>query len=218
MLGADDEEMLQLSAESIAALKEFLHDREIEEAKVKALEAEKEIEITYFKEDWQLSQFWYAKEFASNLGRLIIKHTTEGQSVALISCPSLYFHMKSTPFKAENESNLNLKLFEFDDRFERYSDFQFYDYNEPLDVPSKLKQSFDFICVDPPFLSNECWEKFAMTINYLKKPNAKILACTGLIMTKFINETMGLKPEPIEVRHSNGLSNEFGCFTNFKLE
>ena len=56
-------------------------------------------------------------------------------------------------------------------------DFQFYDYKEPLDLPLDLKQSFDIVIADPPFLSEECLCKTAVTVKFLAKE--KILLCTG---------------------------------------
>jgi 16S rRNA G966 N2-methylase RsmD len=58
-------------------------------------------------------------------------------------------------------------------------DFVFYDYNEPLKLPADLKNSFDLVVLDPPFLSEECLCKMAMTARYLMKD--KVLLCTGLL-------------------------------------
>ena len=67
---------------------------------------------------------------------------------------------------------------EYDKRFERYgSDFVFYDYNCPLDLPGNLERSFDIVVVDPPYLSEECLSKTAKTVKYLAKD--KVLLCTG---------------------------------------
>lgn len=48
---------------------------------------------------------------------------------------------------------LPVQLLEFDKRFEQYgSEFTFYDYNEPLELPSSIKHSFRIIIADPPYL------------------------------------------------------------------
>ena len=211
------EDELKLSSNSLAALQEFLQEREKLEAKFKRLDEQKEIDFNVFKEDWQLSQFWYSEDFATTLGELIISQTRSKNHVALISCPTAYFHMKSTKFKQLHTFDLNLSLFEFDRRFEKYSEFNFYDYNDPLNLNASMKSKFDLVCVDPPFLSAECWEKVIKTIEFVMKRNAKIIACTGLVMAPLLKEKLGLSALPIEVKHSNGLSNEFGCFGNFKL-
>ncbi len=48
-------------------------------------------------------------------------------------------------------------LFEYDHRFEKYgSDFTFYDYNQPLDLPQQHAQGFDTVVADPPYLVSHC--------------------------------------------------------------
>ncbi len=75
-------------------------------------------------------------------------------------------------------------LFEYDHRFgDAYGDqFIFYDYRNPEDVPAFLANSFDFLLIDPPFLSEECAEKFIRTTKILAKPDAKLLIMTGKCM------------------------------------
>ena len=57
------------------------------------------------------------------------------------------------------------------------SDFTFYDYKSPLDIPRELRESFDVVFADPPFLSEECLAKTAVTIKFLARD--KIVLCTG---------------------------------------
>lgn len=90
--------------------------------------------------------------------------------IACISCPTL-FQRLVTQF-AER-----VVLLEYDIRFEHYSSFIHYDYNFPLNLPTNLKQSFDLVIVDPPFLADECLEKVALTVHFLAKN--RILLCTG---------------------------------------
>jgi 16S rRNA G966 N2-methylase RsmD len=53
---------------------------------------------------------------------------------------------------------------EFDEKFKIEKGFVFYDFNKPLDLPAELKGNFDFILIDPPFITEEVWTK---VINYL---------------------------------------------------
>ena len=74
--------------------------------------------------------------------------------------------------------NVQAFCLEYDDRFKVYGeDFVFYDFNEPLKLPETLKNSFDIVVADPPFLSEECLCKTAVTIRYLMKD--KVVLCTG---------------------------------------
>ena len=78
-----------------------------------------------------------------------------------------------------NPPDCNFMLLEYDQRFSVYENkFVYYDYKRPLDLPDELKcHSFDVVIADPPFLSEECLEKFTQTINFLRKD--KVLLCTG---------------------------------------
>ena len=89
---------------------------------------------------------------------------------------------------------------EFDDRFRVFGeDYVFYDYNEPLRLPVEFKNSFDFVLADPPFLSEECLCKMAVTIRYLMKD--KVLLCTGevhqqncIAFIKTVNDHLHRRP------------------------
>lgn len=51
------------------------------------------------------------------------------------------------------DPNVSAQLLEYDKRFEQYgSDFTFYDYNHPEELPSELKNSYKVIVADPPYL------------------------------------------------------------------
>lgn len=46
-----------------------------------------------------------------------------------------------------------MQLLEYDNRFKQYgNEFTFYDYNQPLELPSTMKHSFRIIIADPPYL------------------------------------------------------------------
>lgn len=53
----------------------------------------------------------------------------------------------------KKDPSLHVQLLEYDMRFERYgSEFTFYDYNEPEELPLELKHCFHIIVADPPYL------------------------------------------------------------------
>ena len=75
-------------------------------------------------------------------------------------------------------SGCEVMLFEFDKRFAAYGDsFCYYDYKQPLDIPTSLQDHFDFVAADPPFLSEECLSKVSETVKFLTSKN--VLLCTG---------------------------------------
>jgi hypothetical protein len=71
-------------------------------------------------------------------------------------------------------------LFEFDKRFDAFGKyFFFYDYKDPENVPDECVGAYQVVIADPPFLSEECLEKVALTVKKIVAPNGKILLCTG---------------------------------------
>lgn len=51
------------------------------------------------------------------------------------------------------DGNISARLLEYDKRFEQYgSDFTFYDYNHPEEIPAALKHAFKVVVADPPYL------------------------------------------------------------------
>jgi len=73
---------------------------------------------------------------------------------------------------------ITVVLFEYDSRFNVFGKgFVQYDYKFPLDIPRDMSSQFDLVIADPPFLSEECLTKTAVTIKFLAKKN--IVLCTG---------------------------------------
>ena len=90
-------------------------------------------------------------------------------------------HDKIPSFDEKYASKINIKLFEYDKRFEMYgNDFIFYDYKNPLNFDPKFNNFFDLVISDPPYLASECHIKTGMTIKKIgKSQNLKLIICTG---------------------------------------
>ena len=116
----------------------------------------------------------------------------------------------------------NIYLFEYDTRFSRLcaseDNFIFYDFNHFLRFPAFLKQSVDIILADPPFLSDECLTKTAVTVRALRKrEGAKTMVCTGRKMEELVPKCFpGVKRREFEPRHKGGLANTFGCYMDWE--
>ena len=86
-------------------------------------------------------------------------------------------------------STISVKLLEYDKRFAEVAgkDFIYYDYKSPLsfgqiaagDMEEPLRDMFNVIIADPPFLSEECLTKTSVTVKYLAKKEANLIICTG---------------------------------------
>ena len=93
--------------------------------------------------------------------------------IACISAPTAYKKIKEI-----KPSTCDVICLEFDERFKIFGkDFVFYDYKEPLKIAPELQRNFDVVIADPPFLSDECLTKVAVTMKCMSKN--KLILCTG---------------------------------------
>ncbi|KAG7163565.1 EEF1A lysine methyltransferase 1-like [Homarus americanus] len=209
---SEDEIMeLELSAETMGALMEYYMEQAEREQKLREIE-EGDVPDS-FEENWNMSQFWYSEETARSLAEECIRTAGNNGSIACVSAPTLY----RTLMKMEH--SCSVKVLEFDTRFSVYKDdFIFYDFKDPLGVPRKLHEHFDVIVADPPYLSDDCFTKTAITVKFLMKPDATIIVCTGSVMEELAERLLGVKKCQSEIKHENSLSNPFVCFANYNLD
>lgn len=199
-----------LSSRALEALREFLIEQNATTEGKDSNEQEDEVRLV--SENWRMSQFWYDRETAETISdeiRILAESTSS--PIACIACPTLYAYLKKT------DPNISVQLLEYDKRFEQYgSDFIFYDYNEPEELPPALKHAFRVVVADPPYLSKECLEKVAQTISYLAQPQKSyLLLLTGEVQKERAADLLGLHPCGFRPQHSNKLGNEFRLYTNY---
>ncbi|EXC03815.1 hypothetical protein L484_012428 [Morus notabilis] len=215
----DDDDPPTLSSQALAALKEFLAEPSLSASDTAGGGGDSTVALV--AEDWRLSQFWYDRDTAETLAREVralcqlAESESESVRVACIACPTLYAYLKN-----DDDSNVRLQLLEYDKRFEQYgSDFTFYDYNQPEELPLELKHAFHVVVADPPYLSKECLEKVAQTISFLARSSGSyLLLLTGEVQRERAAELLGLHPCGFRPRHLSKLGNEFRLFTNYDPE
>jgi len=200
---SEEDDVPHLSAETFLILQEFYKEQDAKEVRLSAEDRNGD-----FEEDWQLSQFWYDDKTIDVLVDVAAKSVKTDGKIALISCPSLYKKLK-----AKAPENCEIHIYEYDQRFASLgSDFIPYDYKTPLDIPRDKSSYYDLVIADPPFLSDECLTKTALTIKFLTKD--KIILCTGAVMADMAERLLDLKKSSFEPHHKNNLANEFWCYTN----
>lgn len=232
-----DDEPLTLSSHALAALQEFKTEETARKEQFAKLFQEletrfdelKKVSIDDFKEDWQLSQFWYADDTADILAKALLEGADEDTVVCIASAPSVYAAVTRLP--AEQVPTKHIYLLEYDKRFEVMAGkkhFGFYDYNMPDEVPEEIRNKCHRLLIDPPFLEEECQTRSAKAARNLLAPNTgektktgddkvKLISSTGERMRDIIRKTYpetrltSFLPE-----HKNGLSNEFRCYASFE--
>lgn len=89
----------------------------------------------------------------------------------------------------------------------------------PLAVPKDLRDQFDVVLADPPYLQEDCLTKMSVTIKFVTNPDSKIILSTGNIMEDLAHRLLDLKLQEFEIKHEKErLSNPFGCFANYDLD
>ncbi|KAK9463252.1 putative N6-adenine methyltransferase-domain-containing protein [Lipomyces oligophaga] len=200
-----------------------------------------------FTEDWNLSQFWYTDETARQLSAYVLaplvkvnmnggvevnKNWREMDDVriAIVSAPTVHQYLTRVLLKEIEPEEVRRKIhsviFEHDRRFEVFGRREFveYDFNAPKALPDKAIGWFTRAIVDPPFLSEECQVKTAMSVRLLVGPprsvgqkQPTIVVCTGEKVAEIVLKAYkpyGLCRNSFEPRHRAGLQNEFRCFVN----
>ncbi|MFH4983086.1 hypothetical protein AB6A40_009795 [Gnathostoma spinigerum] len=203
---SSDNDELCLSAETAAALQEFLLEK-----------AEKQKQTDDVEENWQFSQFWYTDNTADILSNECIRALPEGGSIACLSCPTIFDRLLQK--EAIKTQLIKAKLFEFDRRFEgKYPDyFEFYDFWKPKDIRPELRNTFDFIVADPPSLNEDTLVRYVQAIRLLNRSQetVKILICTGAILADLVKRLLGCHECKFQPEHRSKLGNEFRCYVNY---
>ncbi|ODQ77733.1 hypothetical protein BABINDRAFT_40958 [Babjeviella inositovora NRRL Y-12698] len=232
-----DDEPITLSPYALQALLQFKEEEEERIAQLAKLqevvatdvvEDKSILSIDTFKEDWNLSQFWYAEDTANLLADELLDGADADTVICIVSAPSVYSAIKQRDVVLPTK---HIYLFEYDKRFELLAGkehFGFYDYVEPFAYRHDLKGKVHRLLIDPPFLSDECQSKVALTaksllvedktvVNSLGELQYKLISSTGEVMAPVIRKAYpGVNMTDFVPQHKNGLSNLFACYASYE--
>lgn len=233
-----DDEPITLSAHALAALQEFKQEENQRLEQFESLykqseedfeNSKKDLSIDAFKEDWQLSQFWYADETAKILAKALLEGADEDTIIVIASAPSVYAAInKLSPSEIPTKQ---IYLLEYDKRFEALAGkkhFFFYDYNKPDEIPDILRHKCHRLLIDPPFLEEECQTKSSEAAKNMLVADRTSLTKSGDLKYKLVSSTGERMHKVIQKNypdttmtsflpeHKNGLSNEFRCYASFE--
>merc|ERR1712168_403299 len=224
MTDSDDDDMPVLSDFAQQALQQFLAEQQaaaqIEQEMLEQGEGNKKAEVE-LKEDWQLSQFWYDESTCEAFSKIIIgelgrRSILKTGKVIFISSPTAFKHLMANKVLPQEQ----MHLLEYDKRFEAFSNFSFWDYNDPINLDDSLKAQFDLILMDPPFLNADTFGKTFAAVEWLRRnKECSIMVSSGVITHEFIRELdPSIKLMNFVPRHKNNLSNEFSLQSNFDAD
>jgi predicted methyltransferase len=97
-----------------------------------------------------------------------------------MSTPSVFFSVKDWPErKGFYVFDVIGLLYQFDEKFGvKNPNFFKYDFNKPEDIPEKYNNYFDYVLIDPPFITEDVWAKYAKAVVKIAKKDqeGKIIA------------------------------------------
>ncbi|CAE7227960.1 EEF1AKMT1 [Symbiodinium sp. CCMP2456] len=153
-----------------------------------------------------LNQYWFSQP---TLSTFVEECDVHGSS-ALVSSPSVYFSLPE-------ERRRNCKVFDFDRQWDSDPGFVFYDFHQPEDLPEALRGAFSFVLIDPPFITREVWEKYAITARFLACEGARILCTTIAENAQLMAELLDLHP----VLYRPGIPNlvyQYSIYVNYESD
>jgi len=173
-------------------------------------------------EDQKLNQYWYSQHTIDTLRDAIQEGVTsldkDAPRVAFLSTPSLYFAF-------DEAERRNFHLFDFDSKAPWSNDarYVYFDYNHPLSFDESLRNAFDMVVIDPPFITREVWDKYAATTEALatdntgSSPKPLVLATTVHENAPLMKELFDVTPTAFQPSIPN-LVYQYACFTNFPCD
>eukprot|EP00906_Rhabdomonas_costata_P025408 RCo036328 len=139
----------------------------------------------------ELNQYWYSAKTIEQVVREL--ETVSPKRVAFVSTPSLFFSVSE-------EFRKNSSLLDYDSKWKAVPGFVQYDFNHPVDLPGELRGQFDYVVVDPPFITEEVWTKYAETVQWLlsEAQGGKVLCSTIAENAPMMQRLLGLQPIPFK--------------------
>jgi len=95
-------------------------------------------------------------------------------SIAFLSTPSLYFSLPE-------DRRSNCHMFDYDMKWASDRGFVHYDFNDPDMIPDDFLGRFDAIVIDPPFITEEVWRRYAVAVKKLSRNSScEFISCVTI--------------------------------------
>ncbi|GAB5363147.1 hypothetical protein AAMO2058_000858500 [Amorphochlora amoebiformis] len=139
------------------------------------------------KENCGFNQYWYSKRTIETMVNEVL---AMGDHCAFLSTPSVYFSLPK-----DSKQRKNSKIFDVDTRFKKDPGFVHFDFRAPEKIPEELCHKFDYIVIDPPFITTDVMELYSKAAHLLMSKDAKILMSTVPENAKTLRRLMNLIPQ-----------------------
>jgi len=164
-----------------------------------------------------LNQYWYSAHTISTLlqavkEQMAAKGMLEGSAclkVAYISTPSLFFALDA-------DERTGSRVLDFDRSLGAgCNEFVFYDYHQPTTLPAELQHAFTMVVIDPPYIEQDVWQKYAQTAKFLLAEGGSVIGTTVIENGALLQAELGLTPNVFlpSIPH---LPYQYAAFTNFQ--
>jgi EEF1A lysine methyltransferase 1 len=109
----------------------------------------------------------------------------------------------------------NSKVLDLDQQWKGLACFQLFDFHAPEDIPKALHHAFDGVLVDPPFITEAVWRKYAQAVQLLLKPGGKIICTTIAENAALLQSLFGVTSAQFKPSIPN-LVYQYDLYTNFR--
>lgn len=157
----------------------------------KKVESQKNKFLKLYGENENFNQYWFSEKTIEFILNQIVKQNPK--KIAFVSTPSLFF-------SASDEIKEKSVLFDYDEVFlKKHKNVSLFNYLDFDETAEKYKNEFDFVVIDPPFINEEAWEKFAKFARLISLKNdedgiaSKILTCSILENEDFLKKFLDLQ-------------------------
>jgi len=117
--------------------------------------------LSSHSEKLKLNQYWYS---AATIDAMVAEIESVAIRCAFLSTPSIFFSLSNKQLQH------NSKLLDYDETWSDHPGFVKYDFHKPDDLPASLHHSFDYVVIDPPFITDDVWTLYARTALLLLTP------------------------------------------------
>eukprot|EP00743_Colponemidia_sp_Colp-15_P009033 GILK01009858.1.p1 GENE.GILK01009858.1~~GILK01009858.1.p1 ORF type:complete len:189 (+),score=22.47 GILK01009858.1:23-568(+) len=159
-------------------------------------------------ENADFNQYWYSE---ATINFMVSEAQTHGTRAAFVSTPSVFFSLTDKTLRA------NSCVLDFDKKFASDPGYIFYDFNAPEDIPVAVQHTFDFVLIDPPFITRDVWEKYAITARLLLKEGGKILISTIQENEVMMKELLSVTKRAFQPSIPN-LVYQYSLFSNYESD